>query len=137
MTVPPSSTIRSATNGLRAFDLVALAAEGTIPFPDVILFDIDLPILSGITLLKVLHMSDIRGKENIVFILTASVLSERDKQVARSLGVSAFLPKPLLAQNLDTVLRSIYFPEYEGAGDVKIHTEVKLGKNAPLPATNE
>lgn len=102
------NSIRSATNGLRAFDHIVLAAEGNIPFPDVVLFDLDLPVLNGITLLKVLNKAEIKGKENIVFIVSSSSVTEEEKDLAISLGVSVFLKKPMSEDSLRRAIHSIY-----------------------------
>lgn len=99
-------SIRSATNGLSAFDHINLAAEGSVPFPDIILFELDLPVMNGITLLKVLRKSDIKGIDNIRFIVLTSSVSNNEKQVATSLGVSTFLVKPLSEEVLTAVISS-------------------------------
>ena len=100
-------SIRLATNGLDAFDHINLVAEGSIHFPDIMLFDLDLPVMNGITLLKVLRKSDMKRIDKICFVVLASSVSDHEKEVAASLGVTAFLAKPLSAESLTDVITSI------------------------------
>lgn len=98
-------SIRSATNGLQAFDHLHECSEGTVPTPDVILLDLDMPVMSGTMLLKVFRMWEYEHKENITFV----VLTDGDdgQRELTELGVRYFLCKPLSLGMLNDVIASI------------------------------
>lgn len=102
------ASIRLARSGLDAFDLISRAEEGSIPFPDVLLFDLELPVMNGITLLKVLRKSAIRHNARLNLVVLASSISDREREVAESLGVLHFLTKPLYEEELRETMRSIF-----------------------------
>ena len=99
-------SIRSAVDGLHAFELIN-SANGEDAFsPDLVILDIDLPVLNGITLLKVL--SKTRGdKKRIIYTALTSSMSVREYVAASALGVSHFLTKPLTDKKLRSLLREI------------------------------
>jgi CheY-like chemotaxis protein len=76
---------RSACNGIEA---VAALTERT---PDLMLLDLMLPKMNGVTLLKMMR-NDSRWRALRVIVLTASVDHSQLAEV-RGLGVSAIVPK--------------------------------------------
>ena len=76
---------RSVSNGIDAM------TELTERTPDLMLLDLMLPKMNGLTLLKTMR-NDIRWRELRVIVLTASVDHSQLAEV-RGLGVSAILPK--------------------------------------------
>src|SRR5258708_5571701 len=76
---------RSACNGIEA---VAALTERT---PDLLLLDLMLPKMNGVTLLKTMR-NDSRWREVSVIVMTASVDQSQLDEV-RGLGVSAIVPK--------------------------------------------
>ena len=75
------------------------------PFPDLILLDLRLPVISGFQVLKW-----IRGQTNLkdvpVVVLTGS-LDKRDQKTCDELGASAYVLKPFGLENMRTVIREI------------------------------
>jgi CheY-like chemotaxis protein len=83
-----------AKNGEEALALLkGTEAEKTIPTPDLILLDINMPKMDGIELLNVLR-SDPEFKEIKVFIITTSD-DELDRDMSQNLGISGYIVKPL------------------------------------------
>ncbi|MGC1241572.1 MAG: response regulator [Chryseosolibacter sp.] len=99
------ASVRSATNGLTAFDLLNQAAEGRLPIPDVLIINMNMPVLNGITLLKVLKKWDCAEKKNIHIIVSGTALSEDEKHSLQSFGVSDFLQKPVSFEAFDEAVR--------------------------------
>ncbi|MCX6073294.1 MAG: response regulator [Campylobacterales bacterium] len=87
----------TATNGQEA-----LEAYHNSP-PDMIISDIDMPIMNGIELLKRVREKD----ENIPFILSSGLKSLDILTKAIEYKITAFLPKPIDIKNLIRQLKAI------------------------------
>lgn len=89
------SSIRSATNGLTALHILNQTEEGVFPVPDVILLDLDMPVINGITFLKLLEKWNVPRKEQMSIIVMIDDLTEERRDAIRELGIKYFLTKPL------------------------------------------
>lgn len=78
-------------DGQKALDFISKAKK-TKKFPDLILLDLKLPMLSGFELLKI-WKSDLTTQKLPIVILSTSDF-ERDKQTALSMGANKYLVKP-------------------------------------------
>ncbi len=82
-----------SSNGKKALEnLVAMAAKGDLP--DLMLLDINMPVMDGKQTLKAIRTSDTLKHLPVVMLTT----SNRDRDVLESyrLGVNAYLIKPVL-----------------------------------------
>jgi two-component system, chemotaxis family, chemotaxis protein CheY len=71
---------------------------------DIVLTDINMPVLDGLKLIATLRKDPVHARVPIVVITTEAALA--DKERALSLGANAYLIKPVKAQEvLDTVNR--------------------------------
>jgi len=70
---------------------------------DVILMDVHMPEMDGLTATREIRRLEGRNGDVPVLALTANVMSE-DKDRCFRAGMDAFLPKPLVAEELDAVL---------------------------------
>jgi CheY-like chemotaxis protein len=70
---------------------------------DVIFMDIVMPILGGIETIKELHKLDTTP---IIIVISASV-QDSDKQKYQQVGIDGYLPKPILRENLKSLLESV------------------------------
>lgn len=70
---------------------ISYLSEGMATEKDVLLLDMNLPDMNGIELLKKLSV----GEKHIPTIVITSVVDERIIELCRSLGVKAFLRKPV------------------------------------------
>lgn len=98
----------SAGNGKSALAALDSAAMGRSPFPDVILLDMEMPIMNGIAFLEQYRTLPYSRDARTAIVLLSSSVSEKDKAYARSLGASHFLSKPLTQEALDTVLGELF-----------------------------
>jgi CheY-like chemotaxis protein len=98
----------SAGNGRTALEILNHAAMGDAALPDIILLDLEMPLMNGLAFLEAFKSLDLPGKERIAIVLLTSSVSEKDKQYARSLGANHYLAKPFTMEGLQDVVRSLY-----------------------------
>jgi len=105
-------TVVAANNGAEALDAVRQAA------PDVLLLDVSMPLVDGLTVCRVL-----RSEENRLPVLMLTARTETSDRVAGlDAGADDYLPKPfdldeLLARVRALLRRSVYGTE-SGGGDM-------------------
>ena len=99
---------RSARNGKFALEILNDAAVGFIPVPDIILLDLQMPLMNGIAFLEAFQRLDYANKSRIAIVLLSSSVSEPDIEYAMSLGVSKYMTKPLTLAALNAVVDSLY-----------------------------
>lgn len=102
-----SNSIQSAPHGLRALELLEDAAQGKGPIPDIILLDLDMPLMNGIAFLEAFRSLPLPGKDRIAVVLLTSSLSHSDREYAMSLGVYKYLTKPFTREALDSLVCSL------------------------------
>lgn len=102
-----SKSTHVASNGKKAMDFLAAAAEGSNPVPDLILLDLDMPTMDGLAFLKAYQSLEYLDKSRIAIVLLTSSVSENDKRRALSLGAVKCLPKPLTEDALNDVMQLI------------------------------
>jgi CheY-like chemotaxis protein len=90
----------TATNGAAAFDSMRCAA------PDLILLDVAMPIMDGLTFLR-RHRADQHRPSVPVVIMSA----ERREVEARQLGAAQFVSKPFDLDHLLSVIEHCLPPE--------------------------
>lgn len=98
----------SAKNGKSALEILNRATNGEIPLPDIILLDLDMPLMNGLAFLEAFRHQERPGKQQIAIVLLTSSVSEKDRDYARSLGVKHCLSKPLTPDNLKSTIQTIY-----------------------------
>lgn len=87
-----------AKNGQEALSLLkGEGVEKVYPLPSLIMLDINMPKMDGFEFLSILR-SDEELKDIKVFIMTTSN-QEEDKNMAKALGVSGYIVKPLNLTN--------------------------------------
>jgi two-component system chemotaxis response regulator CheY len=94
----PSSHVIEATDGVDA--LKKLSSEKV----DLILADINMPVMDGLKLVSL-----VRGNavfKNIPIIIVTTEGAEEDKKRALAIGANAYLPKPIQTQELLRLVNS-------------------------------
>jgi len=112
--VDDSTSIRNILKGTLAKEYQVVEAgdgqdaknqlEGGL-FPDLVLLDVNMPVMDGITLLGVLK-ADPRWKKTPVLMLTTETKNER-RQEAKTLGAAGWVLKPCDPDQLMTTLNAI------------------------------
>ena len=72
--------------------------------PDLIITDLMMPLVNGIELLE--KLCEIAKRESTPVVVISASVFEEDQQKSLATGASAFLPKPLIFQNLLNTLHS-------------------------------
>ena len=101
-------SVHSASNGQKALEILNRATAGSMPMPDIILLDLDMPFMNGIAFMETFRRMEYPNKERIAIVLLTSSVSEKDRAYAISLGVHQCLSKPLTQESLHAVVQSIY-----------------------------
>ena len=95
----PELEIVEASDGVDA--LKKLPGQKT----DLVLTDINMPIMDGLKLLSLLKGNPLYKEIPVVIITTEGAAEDRDKGLA--LGARAYIPKPIQTNNLLKVVREI------------------------------
>ncbi|MCC6590152.1 MAG: response regulator [Bryobacterales bacterium] len=83
-------------DGQRAMDFVEQAHRGDVPRPDLFVLDLNLPIYSGLEVLRKIRESPRLQSCKAIILTTSNAPQDRDQ--ATALGISLYLQKPT---NLD------------------------------------
>jgi len=93
---------------MKGVEVVGQATDGTIAvqmvddlLPDVVLMDINMPVMDGLTATRLIHK---RYPQTRVIILTASIL-EADTKTASEAGASAYLRKDSSIAEIEAAIR--------------------------------
>lgn len=105
--INPDHTFTSVYNGLELIQLLkGTGKEGLKIVPDLVIMDLNMPLLDGLGALSQMKASDeLRGIP--VYILSTSRF-DYDKQKALELGASNFYSKPYKFEELKEIIKEIY-----------------------------
>lgn len=92
--------IRTALNGREALDLLTNYYSGTATLPDVILLDLNMPVMDGFGFLEAFARLNLPHKEDVSVIIVTSSLDVHDMQRAQEMGITRYLTKPLSQESL-------------------------------------
>jgi CheY-like chemotaxis protein len=99
-----TSEINTALNGKEAIDLLNGHYHRALSAPDVILLDLNMPIMDGFGFLEAFKTLQIPSKEKIRIIIVSSSMDPSDIRRAKELGADDYLSKPLTEQTLRAAL---------------------------------
>jgi len=99
-----ANKIYTALNGREALKLLSPAAGREAIHPDLILLDLNMPIMDGFTFLDKFRELDIPDKENISIVIVSSSQNSKDVKKAMEKGVDHYLTKPLSLVELKSIL---------------------------------
>jgi CheY-like chemotaxis protein len=101
-----------ARNGKEAIELIrekCLGPDGDVSkMPQLILLDINMPVMDGFDFLKAYEELDCTFKEAAVIAVLTTSLNPKDKERVKAAGVSHFLNKPLTKQVLEGLLTACF-----------------------------
>lgn len=99
--------ILSVQNGKDALDFLQTVSKGKGRSPDVILVDLNMPIVNGFDFITAFHDMNLDNKENIGVVVLTSSEDARDIDRARALGIEHYLMKPLTVNSLQATIFSL------------------------------
>jgi response regulator of citrate/malate metabolism len=99
--------IRSVHNVKDALDVIEQATKDSSLAPDVILLDLNMPILNGFDFIQAFQNSSYPNKERLSIVILTSSDNSIDIERARTCGVNHYLKKPLTVNELQTTIFSL------------------------------
>lgn len=96
--------VHTALNGREALDLLNNYYQGSVAAPDVILLDLNMPILDGFGFMEAFKKLKFPNKERIKIIVVSSSQDPKDISRSKELGASQYLSKPLTEESLRIAL---------------------------------
>ena len=96
--------ILSVHNGKDALDFLQTVANGDGKIPDVILVDLNMPVINGFDFITAFHGLEFFNKQNISVVVLTSSVELKDIERARALGIHHYLQKPLTVNALQATI---------------------------------
>jgi len=109
--------IVTALNGKEALEFLTnkgqyIESKNNYPQPDLILLDINMPVMDGWEFLEAYEKLDSNQKGDIIIVMLTTSLNPDDRKTAEnSQEVSDFRNKPLSEGDLMDIMKN-FFPEY-------------------------
>ncbi len=97
--------VHKAENGAEALQIFNHYQSGTAEIPDIILLDLNMPIMDGFGFIQAFQALNFPHKENVLIVIVTSSGSPSDKKLAETLGIKYFLSKPLTQDSIRSVIQ--------------------------------
>jgi len=94
-------------NGRQAIDLLGRDARSGWAAPDLILLDLEMPVMDGLEFIEQLPKKESLARLLDRIVLLTSSVNPYHERTAKAMGVKWFLHRPLSARNLQPVLASL------------------------------
>lgn len=101
------SDLRCAANGKAAMDFLKERVLRSAELPEIILLDIDMPVMNGFEFIEQFRQWDFPEKESITIVVFTSSLNPKDKERAFSMGVKYFLTKPYILEGIKEIINLV------------------------------
>ena len=95
--------IHAVHNGQDALDFLQSSRENAVN-PDVILLDLNMPLINGFDFITALKNMPLVNKENISIVILTSSDDSKDIERAHAMGIDHYLQKPLTINDLQATL---------------------------------
>src|SRR5690242_1622523 len=92
--------IHHAANGQAALVLLHSLMAKSHHLPDIILLDLNMPVLNGFGFIEAFNALDFPGKENMKIVVVSSSENVDDILRVKQSGVEFYLTKPIVPQEL-------------------------------------
>lgn len=96
--------IQTVLNGKEAIDLFKSYYQESRQLPDLVLLDLNMPIMDGFGFLEAFKALPSPDKENVKIIVVTSSQDPKDISRAKELGIKQYLTKPLMEETLRVAL---------------------------------
>ena len=98
------STILSFKNGKDAIDLLHITIKNNADLPDIILLDINMPIMDGWEFMEKMGLIKALLDNQIIVYIVSSSISVEDKNKAKSYkNIRGYLSKPITMNDLELI----------------------------------
>lgn len=96
--------IHTALNGEEAIRLINEYFQGSRATPDVILLDLNMPIMDGFGFIDAFRKLPIPGIGKVKIVIVTSSSNPKDMARAKEMGITTYLTKPVLEEDLRKAL---------------------------------
>lgn len=117
------SQVQIATNGKDALAVFANVCLGTVAVPDVVLVDLNMPVMSGFDFIEALNALSFPSKERLAIVIYTSSENSLDLERARTLGIDHYVIKSLKPTALQATIFSLYSAALEKSQDFKTYSK--------------
>lgn len=93
-----------AQNGREALDLIKDMCRQGASLPQLILLDINMPVMDGFDFLDAFSALDCPDKEDTTIVMLTTSLHRKDIDKVKEAGVAGYLNKPLTREALEDIL---------------------------------
>jgi CheY-like chemotaxis protein len=98
--------IYKAQNGKEALSVCRKeSGNGVDGMPNLILLDLNMPVMDGFEFIKAFHESEIAEKNEILIVIVSSSDNPRDMEKAKNLGIKHYLTKPITAASITSIMQ--------------------------------
>lgn len=95
-------------DGQKALDVIYNRCVLKGECPDLILLDVNMPVVNGFEFLKRYNEMMFDNKQSVVIVMLSTSLNPRDKEKAEALNVSDYLTKPLSKDRINELLEKYF-----------------------------
>lgn len=99
-----ANRIHTALNGKEAIDLFNDYYSGKTALPDLVLLDLNMPVMDGFQFIELFQKLKIPQSEHVKIVIVSSSRDSKDIQRAKALGIEHFLLKPVNDEHIRSVL---------------------------------
>lgn len=100
-----ANEIHVALNGAEAINLFNEYFHESHAIPDIILLDLNMPIMDGFSFIEAFKNLSLPNKERIKIIIVTSSADPNDIEKAKHMGIVHYLTKPISEDKLKLVLQ--------------------------------
>lgn len=99
-----ADNVKIALNGIEAMDILENLCSNGSPCPELILLDINMPVMSGIDFLQLFKKKNFSKSIKAKIVVLSTSTHYKDQNEIASLGVNHILQKPLTESKLQQIL---------------------------------
>ena len=103
-----ADTIKVVLNGEEAIKYIHQTCSAEQPCPELILLDINMPVMDGFEFLKEYKNLDFKNKKSIIIIMLTTSTNPNDTERLNDSGASGYVNKPLTEQKLLDIMKQYF-----------------------------
>jgi CheY-like chemotaxis protein len=116
-----ASEIHIALNGREAIDYLQARIDKGYPLPQVIVLDLEMPVMNGFEFIDAFNDLSFPGKNKIEIVVFTSSSNVSDRKKALAKGIRHYLSKPYLVRALNDVISQLQIEEKDIYSNNRIH----------------
>jgi|SRR5690554_1651831 len=103
MKLGATDKIMIANNGIQALKIIQQESEEGQSCPDLILLDINMPVMSGVEFLHLFNKHQFKDSDKTTIVVLSTTTHHKDRKEITSFGVNHILQKPLTESKLSII----------------------------------